>query len=232
MTGSSGRTIDAVLLDIEGTTTPIAFVCDVLFPFARAHLREHLDDPAHAADAETVTAALKSEDAWRGSVHASVEWLMDRDVKSPALKDLQGRIWEHGYRAGALKGEIFPDVAPAIHRWRGHGIDVAIYSSGSTLAQRLLFESTPDGDLTPWLSGFFDTAAGAKVSPDSYGRIAGLMGHAPGRVLFISDVTRELTAARQAGLQVLLAIRPGNPGQSDASDFDAIRSFDEIQTTG
>jgi enolase-phosphatase E1 len=226
------RAADAILLDIEGTTTPIAFVYDVLFPFARARLREYLDDPAHAAGVNTIAAALKSEEAWRGSVQASAEWLMDRDVKSPALKDLQGRIWEHGYRAGVLKGEIFPDVAPAIRRWRGHGIDVAIYSSGSALAQRLLFESTPDGDLTPLLSGFFDTAVGAKVSPDSYGRIAGLMGHAPGRVLFVSDVTRELTAARQAGVQVLLSIRPGNPVQADAAGFDAIRSFDEIQATG
>ena len=226
------RVVDAVLLDIEGTTTPIAFVHDVLFPFARASLREYLADPTNAAAVESIESALKAEHQWRESVPASVEWLMDRDVKSTALKDLQGRIWERGYRAGALHGDVFPDVGPAIRRWRQHGLDVAIYSSGSALAQRLLFASTPDGDLTPLLAGFFDTAVGPKTSPESYERIAGLMGHPPGRVLFVSDVTKELAAARQAGLQVRLSIRPGNAAQPDASSFDTIRSFDEIQTPG
>jgi enolase-phosphatase E1 len=222
----------AVLLDIEGTTTPIAFVYDVLFPFARTHLREYVEDPENAAEVDAISDALKAAGEWRGAVRASAEWLMDRDVKSPALKQLQGRIWERGYRAGALSGQLYPDVAPAIRRWRGRGVDVAIYSSGSALAQRLLFGSTSDGDLTPLLSGFFDTSVGAKISADSYRRIAGELGHAPGGVLFVSDVTTELRAAREAGLQVVLSIRPGNSPQADAQDFESIRSFDEIRPPG
>ena len=222
----------AILLDIEGTTTPIAFVTDVLFPFARARLGAYLDDPANAAEVQQLADALKAEHVWRDSTRASLEWLMDRDVKSPALKDLQGRIWARGYHDGVLRGEVFPDVAPAIRRWRRQGVGVAIYSSGSVLAQRLLFGSTPDGDLTPLLTGFFDTSVGAKISAESYERIAGALGQPASQILFVSDVTRELVAARAAGMQVRLSIRPGNPAQADAAAFERIRSFDEILATG
>ena len=222
------RAVDAVLLDIEGTTTPIAFVHDVLFPFARAHLYEYLDDPGNAAEMEQLRRDLAAEGQWRESPGASVERLMDRDVKSPALKSLQGKIWERGYRNGQLAGEVFPDVAPAIRRWRAGGRSVAIYSSGSVLAQRLLFASTPDGDLTPLITAFFDTGVGAKGSPDSYATIARELGLAPDRILFISDVTRELEAARRTGCQVRLSLRPGNPVQPDAEAFDALTSFDAV----
>jgi enolase-phosphatase E1 len=201
----------AILLDIEGTTTPIAFVHDVLFPFARARLREYLGDPEQAA---------------------AMEELMNRDVKSPVLKDIQGKIWERGYQTGELAGEIFPDTAPAIRRWRAAGLQVAIYSSGSVLAQRLLFSSTPDGDLTPLINGFFDTGVGPKTSPDSYARIAREWGLPPGGIMFISDVTAELKAADSAGMQTRLSIRPGNSPQPDAGAFVQIHSFDEIGTTG
>jgi enolase-phosphatase E1 len=235
-------TIAAIVLDIEGTTTPIAFVHDVLFPFVRARLRTYLRDERHAGEIDEIVRQLKAEHAadlvtgarpplWReqssdellDSVEAYARWLMDRDRKSPGLKRLQGEIWEIGYRAGELKGDVFPDTAPAIRRWRERGIDVAIYSSGSVLAQRRLFESTPAGDLTGLIRAFFDTAVGPKTSSGSYVRIAQALGHEPSRILFISDVTAELAAARAAGLQVRLSVRPGNPPQPDAAAFEVLR---------
>ena len=160
-----------------------------------------------------------------GRSPAYVDWLMDRDRKSPGLKLLQGLIWERGYQAGELRGEVYPDVAPAIRRWRDAGIVVAIYSSGSELAQRLLFESTPAGDLTPLLSGFFDTAVGAKTSVDSYTHIAQRLGEPPNACLFISDVTSELNAARAAGFATVLSLRPGNVRQPDAAAWPAIHEL-------
>jgi len=153
---------------------------------------------------------------------------MDRDVKSPALKLLQGRIWEGGYRTGALKGQVFPDVAPAFARWRDAGITIAIYSSGSVLAQRLLFGATAEGDLTPCIAAFFDTGVGAKRWPDSYRRIAAELTRAPAEVLFVSDTPAELDAARSAGYQVLMASRPGNQA-TDYHEADTIRSFEQIE---
>jgi enolase-phosphatase E1 len=243
----AARGIGAVLLDIEGTTTPIAFVHDVLFPYARARLpafvERELATPA-VADAAARLAFEHAEDAARGeeppawrddppaaraaSVASYCAWLMDRDRKSTGLKRLQGYIWEAGYQAGELRGQVFPDVAPAIRRWRDAGLQAAIYSSGSELAQRRLFESTPAGDLTPLLSAFFDTTIGSKLAPESYARIAARLGFAPAAVLFVSDVTRELHAARAAGLAVVLARRPGNAPQADATAFDQLTSFDDL----
>jgi enolase-phosphatase E1 len=239
--------VEAVLLDIEGTTTPMAFVHDVLFPFARTHLTEFLNDERETPRVRELLAALQAEHAaddaagekppqWRdatlqdrvASADAYLRWLMDRDRKSPALKQLQGWIWERGYRAGRLEGQIFADVAPAIRRWRAAGRDVAIYSSGSELAQRLLFGSTPQGDLAALMTGFFDTAVGAKTSVASYARIARALKRDPAAVLFVSDVTAELAAARAAGLQVALAIRPGNPPQEHSDQYEHVRSFDEL----
>jgi enolase-phosphatase E1 len=238
------RGIRVVLLDIEGTTTPIAFVREVLFPFARAHLAAFLRAHGHDAAVDEVRRLLAREhadDRARGdqpppagfdaseAIAPYVVWLMDRDRKSPGLKLLQGQIWEAGYRAGELRGQVYEDVTPAIRRWRAAGLRVAIYSSGSELAQRRLFESTAHGDLTPLLSGFFDTAVGAKIASDSYARIAATLGVQPAAMLFVSDVTTELTAARGAGLQVVLSIRPGNPAQSGAEQFDQIEGFQELQ---
>ena len=185
--GATG--VEAIVLDIEGTTTPIAFVYDVLFPFARAHLREFLQNPINAARLREPLQRLHEEwlvDPDHGPPEGGpyvpeeyVESLMDRDRKSPGLKLLQGLIWEDGYRAGVLKGEVFADVPPALQRWRDAGLDVAIYSSGSELAQRLIFGSTADGDLTRFISRFFDTAVGAKSAPASYRRIAAELGRAP-----------------------------------------------------
>lgn len=236
-----GLGVGAVLLDIEGTTTPIAFVHETLFPFARARLSAHFRDTWETPDTREAVALLEAEHradvaageappAWDDAapaVAAYAAWLMDRDRKSTGLKLLQGHIWERGYQDGRLHGEIYPDVAPAIRRWRAAGRQVAIYSSGSALAQRRLFASVDTGDLTPLFAGFFDTRVGAKVDAGSYRRIASELGVEPGSMLFVSDVVRELDAARAAGLVTALSVRPGNPPQPDAG-CAAIRSFDEL----
>ena len=169
--------------------------------------------------------------AWRESeyqqVAAFVEWQMDRDRKAPGLKRLQGQIWERGFRDGTLKGDVFPDVPPALRRWRDAGLSVAIYSSGSEQAQRLVLGTTASGDLTGLVARFFDTAVGPKRSADSYRRIARELGCATGDMLFVSDVTGELDAARDAGCDVLLCVRPGNAPQTDDT-YPVVRTFDEI----
>ena len=149
-------------------------------------------------------------------------------IHIPGLKLLQGKIWELGYRDGALRGQVFDDVRPALERWRDAGLDIAIYSSGSVLAQQLLFQTTDAGDLTRFLSGYFDTGIGPKVSSDSYRHIAEALAAPAERLLFISDVAGELDAARAAGLQTLLCVRPSNPTPAYQHNHPVIRSFDEI----
>ena len=241
----TGRGIAAILLDIEGTTTPMAFVHEILFPFAREHLHGYLSVHREHPDLRRLILTLARERAserpdadaptWHdtspgealASAEAYARWLMARDRKSPALKELQGWIWQAGYQAGLLKGEIFPDVPPAIRRWRTEGRDVAIYSSGSVLAQRLLFGSTAAGDMTPLIVHFFDTAVGPKTSAASYAEIARALGRAPAEILFVSDVPAELHAARRAGLHVRLSVRPGNP-PVDAAGYEIVRQLDEV----
>ena len=225
-----------ILLDIEGTTTPIRFVYDVLFPFARVHAHEHLDAEAeralkaehdadvaeHAADASRL-----APPPWASGALVYVHWLMDQDRKSTALKNLQGTIWKAGYECGDLHGEVFPDVPLALQRWKQAGFDVRIYSSGSILAQQLLFSTTPGGDLTRFLNGYFDTTTGPKSESSSYSAIAKAFALAPAEILFISDVVRELDAATAAGLQVRLCIRPGNAPQPPNS-YRVISTFSEV----
>ena len=140
---------------------------------------------------------------------------------------LQGEIWRSGYRSGELRGQVFPDVPAALERWCARQLDVCIYSSGSVLAQQLLFQTTDAGDLTRFLTGYYDTGIGPKASPDSYRRIAGALDAPAERLLFISDVTGELDAARGAGFQTLLCVRPSNPAARDHS-HPVIHTFDEI----
>ena len=240
------RGVHAVLLDIEGTTTPIAFVHDVLFPFARKRLADFLVTHWHGQDTDEIRRRLVGEHAAdlagganppglsaaddnhaAASLAAYAGWLMDRDRKSPGLKQLQGLVWLDGYRAGALHGDVYADVPVAMQRWVTAGVRIAIYSSGSELAQRLLFESTGHGDLTPVIDAFFDTAVGAKVEAASYRRIAAMLERPAGEILFVSDVPRELAAARDAGMAVVLSLRPGNP-LVDVAGFETVRTFDEI----
>lgn len=235
--------IRVLLLDVEGTTTATSFVYDVLFPFARAHLREFLgadpNDPATRQDVAALRAERQAEaepgaPEWRGpgqaetlaSAAAYAEWLMNRDRKSTALKSLQGRIWKDGYRSGTLKSHVYPDVRPALERCRAQRRSVDIFSSGSVLAQRLLFEHTAEGDLTPLIHGYFDTTTGPKKAASSYRRIAEALRVAPAAVLFVSDVRAELDAARASGMGTALCVR-GGP-EPPASDHPVLRTFDEI----
>ena len=220
-----------ILLDIEGTTTPVAFVYDVLFLFARHHAREYLKsanlEELHREHDEDVRQG-HNPPPWSTEPIAYVLWLMDQDRKSTALKNTQGEIWLKGYQSGELRGDVFPDVPPALERWYRKNIEIRIFSSGSVLAQRLLFSSTRAGDLTKFLNGYFDTTTGPKNEPDSYRKIAKNFGIPASGILFISDVTRELDAARQAEMHTLLCVRPGNDPQP-AHDHPAIMSFDQIE---
>jgi enolase-phosphatase E1 len=236
------KDVRAIILDIEGTTTPIAFVAKRLFPYARTHLTSYLN--THRAASADVIDRLRAEHrqesdetppAWSDasdearirSATEYVDWLMDRDRKSPALKELQGRIWKDGYVSGELIGEVFPDIPVALERWHRLGIPVGIFSSGSVLAQRLLFRHSSFGDLTSLLRWHFDTAVGAKGEAESYQRIASTVGVSPEQILFVSDSVREVDAARAAGMQTRLSERPGN-AVSPKHDHPVVRSFDEI----
>ena len=227
-----------ILLDIEGTTTPITFVTETLFPYARTHLPLYLDQQGGTPEARGTIARLHDEyDADRAAGEALpawsplpyLTWLMDRDRKSPALKELQGRVWEEGYRNGTLVGDVFEDVPRALARWRDEGIAVGIYSSGSVRAQQWLFRRSSAGDLTPLLSWHFDTAVGAKKDSASYARIAGDVNVPPAEIRFVSDVAAELDAARAAGLQTALIVRPGNPTQANTG-HPVVTSFDQLDS--
>ena len=219
-----------ILLDIEGTTTPISFVYDVLFPFARRHTAKYLMH-ANVADLKDEhdqdVRSGKTPPPWPDGAGAYVFWLMDQDRKSTALKRIQGEIWLEGYKSGELQGEVFPDVPPALKRWHEAGVDVRIFSSGSVLAQRLLFSSTKDGDLTTYVKGYFDTTTGPKGEPESYRQIAAVFGLPSSEILFISDVVRELDASGMAGMQTKLCIRPSNHPQP-GHHHQTITTFAEV----
>lgn len=231
----------AYVLDIEGTTTPIDFVTKTLFPYARQALKEFLamslKDPeakrALAKDCELLADDhFREPDApmWPGVPDPSgvlpyLHWLMDHDKKSTGLKNIQGRIWEEGYRSGEIKGEVYPDVWPAVQRWNDRGAKVYIYSSGSVLAQKLLFQHLPDGDMTDLLEGYFDTTTGPKRSRESYSAIATKIGLAPENIAFLSDIAEETLAAREAGLWAFLVQRTGEPHLGEPP----IRTFDELE---
>lgn len=237
------------LLDVEGTVAPIAFVTEVLFPYARTHFAEFLfnnfEDPAVRADlallaeenraeteegvpriASSCHRAADGRPAFVAGSLAYVPWLMDRDRKSTALKSLQGKIWRAGYERGELKGTVFADVPGAFRRWSERA-RVAIYSSGSVEAQRLLFRYSNFGDLTPLIAGYFDTRTGPKQVAASYTAIAAAMDVAPGEVLFFSDALKELDAAREAGCGTRLVVREGNLPVAGHHGHAMIRSFDE-----
>lgn len=232
-----------LLLDIEGTTTPISFVHEVLFPFARARvggfLRAHWNSSevisdlallreSHATDGEqgATPPPLLSEPghAQIESITHYIHWLIDHDRKSTGLKSLQGKIWKEGYLDGTLRAPLFADVRPALERWQRAGLKVGIFSSGSVLAQQLLFAHTETGDVTGFIEAYFDTTTGAKASSESYAKIAAALRLGPAQVRFISDVVSELDAAREAGMETLLCLRPGNHPQP-ASHHRAIDSF-------
>lgn len=217
-----------ILLDIEGTVSPLAFVHEVMFPYARKHAaawlgahwgHEVITQLARDAGASSFDHALDAE--------AAVHRLMDADAKVTGLKQLQGLIWEQGFRTGDLRSTLFDDVLPALDHWRDHDREIRIYSSGSIHAQQLFFAHTTAGDLTPRFSGYYDTTTGSKREAPSYTAIAADSELPPNDILFVSDLVDELYAAQSAGMMTALAIRPGNKPQPE-SGHPAIASFAEI----
>ena len=243
VTSARSAPLRTILLDIEGTTTSLNFVHQVLFPYARSHVQAFVERHGALADVERDLNALREqnlEDARRGldppalrkdqageSLVAYVQWLIDRDRKSTPLKSLQGKIWEEGYKSGELRSQVFEDVPLALERWREQKRTVSIFSSGSVLAQKLLFGHSTAGDLTPYLSSYFDTTVGSKTDPSSYQKIASALESSTLEIVFISDMTSELDAAKAAGFQTLLCLRPGNRPQP-VNTYNCIRSLAEV----
>lgn len=235
-----------VLLDIEGTTTPITFVYDALFPFARRALAgffaEHATDArlidiiaqlrqesdAERASGEDAPAIPTDSDALTTAAAAAefVRWQMDRDRKATGLKAVQGWIWEAGYASGELRGVVYDDVPLAMKRWVEAGDQVAIYSSGSIAAQKLIFGFSTAGDLRPWIVDYFDTTTGPKKEADSYRAIAKSLNVAAQDVVFCSDNLDEIRAADQAGMQTRLTVRPGNAAVEEHG-FTVVHDFGE-----
>jgi enolase-phosphatase E1 len=226
---------NAVLLDIEGTTTSISFVFDVLFPYAakrvESWLAEHANDPEAREACAAVVKDATPEEAQRGggpaTVLAVVRRQMAGDVKATGLKMLQGLIWKHGYETGEIKAHVYPDVPRAFTAWKDAGRAAAIYSSGSKLAQQLLFRYSEAGDLTPFLSGYYDTTSGPKREAASYTAIAKAWGRAPVDIVFATDQPAEAEAAHAAGMHAVILMRPGNaplpPGQNFAVHGDLLK---------
>ncbi|KAI4374698.1 hypothetical protein MLD38_012661 [Melastoma candidum] len=240
-----------ILLDIEGTTTPITFVTDVLFPYARDNVKSHLSATFHTAETQDDIKLLRRqiEDDLEGGIHgavpipadeegeekviaalvANIEVMIRADRKITSLKQLQGHIWKTGFSKKEIKGVVFEDVPPALEKWHASGKRIYIYSSGSRLAQRLLFGNTNHGDLRKHLSGFFDTTVGNKKETRSYVEIFESLGvDQPSEILFVTDVYQEAVAAKQAGLQVMISVRPGNASLPEDNGFKTITSFEEI----
>lgn len=228
----SGR---GILLDIEGTTSSISFVYDVMFPFVRRELdpyfRSHWGELELAAACEAIAgdAGNPSLAASPEQVKAEVVRLMDGDVKATGLKQLQGLIWDAGFKSGEMQAHVYDDVPPAIAAWNQAGIDVRIYSSGSVQAQKLFFGHTIAGNLLPQFRGHYDTTTGPKREATSYASIAATFALPPREVLFLSDVPAELDAAKQAGLQTGLVLRPGNAAAKPDHGHGELRSFAEVR---
>lgn len=221
--------IRAIVTDIEGTTSDIRFVHNVLFPYARENLAAFIAAFQHREEVAQALSDLRDEIA---QPQATVEDLitvlfgfMDEDRKSTALKALQGMIWRDGYLNGSFTGHLYPDVLPALKAWHQAGIGLYVYSSGSVAAQKLLFGYSDEGDITSLFSGYFDTHVGAKRETDSYRNIAADIGLAPGELLFLSDIRQELDAAREAGWYTVQLIRDE---ADDVSRHPQVNRFDHL----
>lgn len=205
--------IKAILTDIEGTTSAVSFVFDVLFPYAAKHLPEFVRQNAGRVDvAEQLDAVRRDSDEPQADVERVIEILLDwiaEDRKATPLKALQGMVWEQGYQSGQLKGHVYPDAVDALKRWHQDGFQLFVYSSGSIQAQKLIFGCSEAGDLSPLFSGYFDTTSGPKREAQSYQRITQAIGVAAGEILFLSDIVEELDAARTAGMATCGLAREG-----------------------
>ena len=238
--------IRVILLDIEGTTTPVDFVYQTLFPYANRKLESFLREYSQDPEIQSLIQDLRTqhevdgrngleppgwldnpEEARLCSSVVYSQWLIARDSKCTPLKSLQGKIWQEGFMSGELRGEVFPDVPMAFERWRRQKRIICIYSSGSVLAQQLLFRTTSSGDLTPYISAFFDTGVGAKTEGESYKKIAAAFSHAPHLFFFVSDAVKEIRAAQSVGMQAILCERDSRASSSPTTG-GVIRSFDAI----
>jgi len=221
----------AILTDIEGTTSSISFVKDVLFPYAYRHLPDYIAAHRDDADVRRWLAAVASDeglaaDDEAGIVAALRRWI-DEDRKATPLKALQGMIWADGYAGGAYRAHLYPEVAARLAAWNAQGLPLYVYSSGSVAAQKLFFGYSEAGDLTPLFRGYYDTEIGGKRDAASYARIAADIGVAPADILFLSDIVEELDAARAAGLATTWLCRaplacPADARHPCVTDFDAI----------
>ena len=222
--------IKCILTDIEGTTTSVSFVYDVLFPYFREHIHEanqlptNLINPIIKATIDQAAQEGKQLTTAEECIEQLRQWSIE-DRKFTPLKTLQGYIWKKGYEEGRIKGHIYPDVVPALEEWKEMGITLAVYSSGSVQAQKLIFGYSEEGDLTPLFSNFFDTKMGGKKEVRSYENIAGELNLQPDEILFLSDVPEELKAAREAGFEVIQLVRPGT---KPSKHFDNVDDFSQI----
>jgi len=237
-----------ILLDIEGTTSSVSFVYDVMFPYVRKHLTfevfanwlepeyiEAFHAIARDAGHDSLDAWLKNERLTRENplraaevVCKEVMRLMDTDAKTTGLKQLQGLIWQSGFESGELKAHVYDDVPPALAAWKAAGKDVRVYSSGSVQAQKLFFGHTIAGDLLGYFRGHYDTTTGPKKEAASYQKIAGEFCLPPTDILFLSDVVAELDAARAAGMQTALVVRPGNAAAPEEHSHPPIETFSTL----
>ena len=221
--------IKAILTDIEGTTSAVSGVVDVLFPFAAKHLpdfvREHAEDPEVAMQLGAVRLDSGEPEADVERVIEILQQWIAEDRKATPLKALQGMIWKQGYEAGELKGHVYPDAVEALKAWHEKGYDLYVYSSGSIQAQQLIFGCSQAGDLTPLFSGYFDTTSGPKREAQSYRHITEAIGCPAGKILFLSDIVEELDAAQQAGMQTCGLAREGG---KRLGDHLTVSSFAEI----
>jgi len=220
--------VRAILTDIEGTTSSLAFVHDVLFPYARVrigdYLRAHHDDAGVRQQLAAVEAEVGRTLDLEAAIAELERWI-DEDRKATPLKALQGLLWETGYREGDYTGHVYPDAVKCLRAWHDNGLRLYVFSSGSVHAQKLLFGYSDAGDLTPLFSGYFDTTTGNKREAESYRRIAEAIGEDPGAILFLSDIVEELDAAREAGMRTCQLAREGQPTTDRhpvATDFDEV----------
>lgn len=232
-----------ILLDIEGTTSSIQFVFEVMFPYARRELDlflvSHWEEETVQAACDQIArdAGMSQVDDWepdaddatlRRHLRDEVVKLMESDSKTTGLKQLQGLIWRSGFENGELKAHVYEDVPPALSQWQEKGVELRIYSSGSIAAQKLFFAHTIAGDLLGNFSGHYDTTTGPKRETASYEAIAQDFGGDPGDILFLSDVVAELDAAKNAGLNTGLSVRPGNPKVASDHGHAEITSFHDV----
>jgi len=251
---------NSVVLDIEGTVTPVSFVHEILFPYVRNHLKPYLESnlvPENVSLLKLI-ANFKKEveeieelkeklviDLERNRIESElnrsetvksimecVKFMMDSDMKKPALKDLQAMVWKDGYESGKLKAPVYSDVSSALEIWKRMGVKILIYSSGAVDAQKLLFQNTESGgDLTPLIDGYYDTKIGQKKVKESYVALTLDAEIIPEKTLFVTDILDEAIAAKEAGLQVALSVRKGNAPLPE-TDFKMISSLMHILPPG